>query len=86
MSVPAVTIYNIDRLMYMQKPSPIRRGFFIQNQIFFGTLRELYRLSQERVLQTLADDKLQQVDNAVAVAPLVVVPAHKLEEVFVQLD
>src|SRR5262245_13451081 len=37
-------------------------------------------------LQPLADDVLHQVGDAVAVAPLVVVPADELEEPFVQLD
>ena len=35
-------------------------------------------------LQTLVDDELHQVANAVAVAPLVVVPTHELEEAAVE--
>src|ERR1700677_4440111 len=34
----------------------------------------------------LADDILDEIHAAVAVAPLVVVPAHELEELAVQLD
>jgi hypothetical protein len=37
-------------------------------------------------LQTLIDNFLQQVSNAVTVTPLVVIPANQLEEVAVQFD
>src|SRR5690606_7007503 len=39
-----------------------------------------------RASQALADHVREQVDAAVRVAPLVVVPAHELEEVAVELD
>src|ERR1051325_152836 len=39
-----------------------------------------------RSLNSLLDHELQQIGHAAAVAPFVVVPAHELEEPFVQLD
>jgi len=37
-------------------------------------------------LQTFFDHVFQQISHAIAVAPLVVVPTHELEEAFVQLE
>ena len=34
----------------------------------------------------LGGDRLREVDHTIAVAPLVVVPAHQLEKVLVELD
>ena len=39
----------------------------------------------ERFLESFIDHELEQVSHAIGVAPLVVVPADELEEVFVQL-
>src|SRR5262249_14407606 len=50
-----------------------------------AAVRRACRKSWRR-LQPLADDVLQQVRDAVAVTPFIIVPAHELEEPLVQLN
>ena len=42
--------------------------------------------TERLILQTFADDVFHEIDHAVAVAPLIVIPADELEELAVQLD
>ena len=64
----------------IQKPPAMAEGFFGSRS---PRCRNERRISP---LQAFADHELQEVNNTVAVAPFVVVPADQFEEVAVQFD